>query len=66
MKENAYLIGVNLMNVTICQNKIAPIRVRLNVGDIEFSVVRAEELRDKLTVALNQYKKQIEKEAKNG
>lgn len=49
------------MNVTICQNKEAPIRVSLKLGDIEMSIVKAQELRDRLTNILEKYKREEDK-----
>lgn len=53
------------MKVTICEHKEAPIRVQLKVGDIQFSLEKAMQLRDMLTSIIEKYKR-MEKEKTNG
>lgn len=45
------------MNVVICQDKEAPIKVSLKSGDIYFSLAKAIELRDRLTSIIGKVKK---------
>jgi len=44
------------MTVSICKDKQAPIIVHLKLADIQFSIEKAQELRDKLDGALKKYK----------
>lgn len=51
------------MQVVIIDNEEAPIRVRWQIGEIQFSVEKARELRDGLTSALENLKRKGKKEA---
>jgi hypothetical protein len=50
------------MNVTICEDKEAPIKVHLKSGNIRFSVAKAIELRNRLDSAIQRVKKSKEAE----